>query len=202
MPLYAGFDVSFSKNGSAVAVITVCDHKRDLVHKTTIHTPIIEPYQSGYLVKRELPALIQVWTKFRQEQPDMHIDALLVDGNGTWHPRCEGLAVHIGKHLDIPTIGVSKSLLKLNEDCTLEKIRERGTRCGWPVYLREGNATAAAVLTGDATKKPIYVSVGYNLDLTTALDIVKSMCKYRIPEPVRQADLIGRELLRLVDDGR
>lgn len=196
MSLYAGFDVSYTCEHTAIAVIAVCDHTRSLVHTTTVHTSVTKAYLSGHLAMRELPAFTHVWSQFRREQPDMRIDALLVDGNGVWHPRGEGLAVLAGRYADIPTIGVSKSLLKMNENCTLEQIRERGARCNWPVYLQEGNATAAAVLTGDATKKPIYVSVGHNIDLAIALDIVKSMCVYRIPEPVRQADLIGRELLR------
>lgn len=200
MPFYAGFDVSFSKNGDTVAVLAICDDKRNLVYKTIVDSPPLEPYQSGHLAKRELPALKLVWAKFRQDQPNMCIEVLLVDGNGVWHPSGEGLAVHIGRYLDLPTIGVSKSLLKLNDHCTLDTIRERCARSGWPVYMQNDGVAAAAILTGNATQNPIYVSVGYNIDLTTALSIVKKMCVHRVPEPVRQADLIGRSVLRQRED--
>jgi deoxyinosine 3'endonuclease (endonuclease V) len=46
------------------------------------------------------------------------------------------------------------------------------------------------------SSKPIYVSVGHRLSLPKAAQIAASLSLGRIPEPVRQADLYGRELLR------
>lgn len=46
------------------------------------------------------------------------------------------------------------------------------------------------------TKNPIYVSVGHGLSLSRAVLITAALSVSRIPEPVRQADLIGRRLLR------
>eukprot|EP01135_Chromosphaera_perkinsii_P003401 Nk52_evm25s242 gene=Nk52_evmTU25s242 len=43
---------------------------------------------------------------------------------------------------------------------------------------------------------PIYVSVGHGVGLDDACSIVRQSCKYRIPEPIRQADLRSRELAR------
>jgi hypothetical protein len=34
--------------------------------------------------------------------------------------------------------------------------------------------------------KPIYISVGHRVSLNTAIHIVKMICKYRVPEPIRQ----------------
>lgn len=45
------------------------------------------------------------------------------------------------------------------------------------------------------TKKPTYVSVGHGLSLAAAVEIVVSLSLARIPEPVRQADAIGRKTL-------
>ena len=47
-----------------------------------------------------------------------------------------------------------------------------------------------------SSKRPIIVSVGHQLSLTAAVAIVATLSHFRIPEPVRQADLYGRELLR------
>ncbi|KAK4559201.1 hypothetical protein RGQ29_008447 [Quercus rubra] len=44
--------------------------------------------------------------------------------------------------------------------------------------------------------KPIFISVGHRLSLVTAITIVKMTCKYRVPEPTRQADIRSREYLR------
>ncbi|XP_030945337.1 endonuclease V-like isoform X3 [Quercus lobata] len=44
--------------------------------------------------------------------------------------------------------------------------------------------------------KPIFISVGHRVSLDTAITIVKMTCKYRVPEPTRQADIRSREYLR------
>mmetsp|Transcript_15876 Transcript_15876/g.43843 ORF Transcript_15876/g.43843 Transcript_15876/m.43843 type:complete len:364 (-) Transcript_15876:1003-2094(-) len=46
------------------------------------------------------------------------------------------------------------------------------------------------------TKNPIYVSVGHRISLRRAIQIACRLSLSRIPEPVRQADLVGRQLLR------
>jgi len=49
---------------------------------------------------------------------------------------------------------------------------------------------------GVRTKNPIYISIGHKISLQKALILCAQLSKSRIPEPVRQADLWGRELLR------
>lgn len=44
--------------------------------------------------------------------------------------------------------------------------------------------------------KPIFISIGHRISLATALKIVKMTCNYRVPEPIRQADIRSREYLR------
>mmetsp|Transcript_19527 Transcript_19527/g.40187 ORF Transcript_19527/g.40187 Transcript_19527/m.40187 type:complete len:479 (-) Transcript_19527:125-1561(-) len=56
------------------------------------------------------------------------------------------------------------------------------------------NRTKYRCSTGSS--KPIIVSVGHKLSLVEATRITVSLCQFRIPEPVRQADLYGRELIR------
>jgi deoxyinosine 3'endonuclease (endonuclease V) len=46
------------------------------------------------------------------------------------------------------------------------------------------------------SQNPIFVSVGHKLSLQQAVTICAALSVFRIPEPVRQADLIGREMLR------
>jgi deoxyinosine 3'endonuclease (endonuclease V) len=46
------------------------------------------------------------------------------------------------------------------------------------------------------TKSPIFISVGHGISLRNAGHICAHLSLFRIPEPVRQADLMGRALLR------
>ena len=44
--------------------------------------------------------------------------------------------------------------------------------------------------------KPVYVSVGHRVSLDTAAAVVRALCVFRVPEPVRHADLHSRAFLR------
>lgn len=46
------------------------------------------------------------------------------------------------------------------------------------------------------SKHPIIVSVGHKVSLAEAASITASLSLFRIPEPIRRADMYGRELLR------
>jgi hypothetical protein len=51
------------------------------------------------------------------------------------------------------------------------------------------------------TVKPIFVSVGHRISLIEAVKVTAALSQHRIPEPVRVADLYGRELMRSKQQG-
>ena len=59
-----------------------------------------------------------------------------------------------------------------------------------------GKVWGAAVLTTECVTKPVYVSVGHRVSLDSALCLVRAVSLYRVPEPVRQADLLSRAFIR------
>jgi len=69
-----------------------------------------------------------------------------------------------------------------------------------PVAWLKGDSgrTWGAALQGPegSRHKPIFVSVGHRLSLETAVALVQACSKFRIPEPIRQADLRSRALIR------
>ena len=78
---------------------------------------------------------------------------------------------------------------------------------GLAVPMSDGTEVLAYALVGHGglirghrgvvgTKNPIYVSVGHGVSLRAALETTAAVSIARIPEPVRQADLRGRDLLR------
>jgi deoxyribonuclease V len=137
------------------------------------------PYIPGLLGFREIPALLAAWEKLGTK-PDL----LLVDGHGVAHPRRLGIAAHLGVVLDVPAIGVAKSVLVGAEDPPLAEEAGAETPLVW-----RGERIGAALRTRRRAN-PLYVSVGHRVSLETAVAWVRRATGgYRLPEPTRQAHL-------------
>ncbi|XP_038228253.1 endonuclease V isoform X3 [Dermochelys coriacea] len=131
--------------------------------------------------------------------PDLEV--LLVDGNGVLHHRGFGVACHLGVLTGLPCIGVAKNLLQIDglAKDELHKEQIRDLQMGGAVFpLRgtSGRVLGMALRSYNKSTKPIYVSVGHRTCLESAVRLVQSCCRYRIPEPIRQADIRSREYIR------
>jgi deoxyribonuclease V len=136
------------------------------------------PYVPGLLSFREIPILASALEKL-SAAPDI----LMVDGQGQAHPRRLGIAAHLGLLVDIPTIGVAKSILCGHGE---DPPAEAGA---WRPLLYRG-AEIGRILRTKATAKPVYVSAGNRIRLETAADIAMACARgYRLPEPTRLAHL-------------
>jgi deoxyribonuclease V len=115
-------------------------------------------------------------------------DVVLVDGQGIAHPRGLGLAAHLGLVLDMPTIGVAKSRL-------VGEGREPDLAAGsYNLLIWKGNQVGLILRTQTA-KNPLYVSPGHRITLPECLEITLGcVTRYRLPLPLRQADLLSRRL--------
>jgi len=127
------------------------------------------PYMSGLLFYREGPAILEAFSLL-QQKPDI----LLVQGNGILHPRRCGIASQIGIMLDIPTIGIAKSL-------ALGEVNN-GT-----IYI-EKEARGYEVMSRDHAR-PLYVSPGHHISLQTSIEIIRKSLVYphKLPEPLHLA---------------
>ena len=178
----AGVDIGFEDNyaisKAAVAVLTYPE--LELVEQAIARIPTVFPYVPGYLSFREIPAILAAL-------PNLKItpDLILCDGQGLAHPRRLGLACHLGVLLDIPTIGVAKSLfIGKHEEVPLEK--------GSWKPLMDKDETIGIVLRSRSKVKPIYVSIGHKISLPTAIKYVNGcLTKYRLPETTRWADKLA-----------
>jgi deoxyribonuclease V len=164
------------------AALVVLDYPSLSVCETsTIQGQARFPYVPGFLGFREAPVLVEAFEKLFQNS-GICPDLVLVDGQGISHPRGLGIASHLGVLLDIPTIGVAKSILVGHPEGVPEN------RPGAHVPLVWKGKTVGAVVRTKANTQPVYVSIGHKISLPTAIDWVLRCGKgYRLPEPTRQA---------------
>ena len=172
----AGVDVSYVGDVAASACVVVGGDLKVLESASTV-TPVSFPYIPGYLSFREGPAIEAV------VEHVSGFDVVLVNGHGVAHPRGFGLASYVGTRLNVPSIGVARSIL-------VGDLREGETEA-----TLGGDVVAAEVRRpGHA---PIYVSPGHRISLSTSVEIVERMAGVgRLPEPLRLAHLEARRMLR------
>lgn len=160
--LIGGCDQTFINN-LVISCIVICDWEMNIIETSFAKLRINFPYIPGYLAFREIPPIIKAFKKLKNIP-----DILLCDFNGILHPRRIGAASHLGILLDIPTIGIAKSLL-------LGKIKDD------KIYI--GNELRGAILK--IKKSKIYVSPGHKVSLKSAVKIVKRCIKnHKMPEPI------------------
>jgi deoxyribonuclease V len=185
--LIAGVDISgINSQGNAKGAAVVLSYPElNLVEVEIAEAKVDLPYIPGLLSFRECPVILAVCEKL-SNTPDL----VLVDGQGIAHPRRFGLASHLGLFLDLPTIGCAKSILCGRYESLAE---ESGSQAE---LIDNGDLIGAALRTRTGVK-PIYVSIGHKIDLSSALYWVMKCCRgYRLPEPTRLAHLAAGGNLR------
>jgi deoxyribonuclease V len=182
----AGLDVSYVRREgetvqgrAAIVVLSFPDLK--VIEQATAVTEVTFPYVPGLLSFRESPVLLAAWKRL-ETQPDV----LVFDGQGYAHPRRFGLACHLGLYLDRPAIGCAKTRL-------IGTYEEPGPSQGDSTPLLDDGEVIGMVVRTKARARPVFVSVGYRVDLPTAVALVLSCTRgYRLPEPTRLADQLTR----------
>ena len=185
--LIAGVDAAFLND---TVIGTACLFRYPelvLFDETSAMRKVLFPYIPGFLSFREGPALIAAIRKLKQKP-----DVILFDGQGIAHHKGLGIASHIGVLLDIITIGCAKSRLVGN-------FRRPGLRKGeWAQLILHDKVVGVVLRTRDNIK-PVFVSPGHRIDLPASIDIVLKCCsKFRIPEPLRRADILSKQIKKQV----
>ncbi|XP_022445105.1 endonuclease V isoform X3 [Delphinapterus leucas] len=199
-----GVDVSFVKGDSvsACASLVVLSYPElEVMYEDCRMVSLTAPYVSGFLAFREVPFLVDAVQQLREKEPRLMPQVLFVDGNGVLHHRGFGVACHLGVLTDLPCIGVAKKLLQVdgleNNALHKEKIRLlKGGGDSFPLMGGSGTVLGMALKSHDHSTKPLYVSVGHKMSLEAAVRLTHGCCKFRIPEPVRQADIRSRDYIR------
>ncbi|MCA9605705.1 MAG: deoxyribonuclease V [Myxococcales bacterium] len=180
----AGVDVAYEKGGDRVfaAVVVLDAETLAPVERATHVARATFPYVPGLFSFRELPPLLECFAAL-----DRPPDLVVCDGQGRAHPRRFGLACHLGLLFDLPTIGCAKTRL-IGEHAT--PAAPRGSEAP---LLDDGEPIGTVLRTRDGVR-PLYVSIGHRVSLTTARDwVLRLSPRFRLPETTRAADqLVGR----------
>ena len=174
----AGADVCWARGDEMVyaAVVVMAYPSLEVCEVRTAALPAAFPYVPGLLVFREGPALTAALRAL-----DLEPDVLLFDGHGIAHPRGLGVAAHLGLLLDRPAVGVAKSVLVGSYS------EPAPTRGATSPLIHNGAVVGAAVRTRPGVR-PVFVSPGHRIDLSSAIRLVLACCtRYRLPEPLRAA---------------
>jgi len=181
-----GGDVSYPKEGNLLfgAMVVLSFPQMEMLEVATACGKISFPYLPGLLTFREGPILINAFQKLR-----MRPDILIFDGQGIAHPRGIGLATHLGIWFNLPSIGCAKTPL-LGESVT-----PRPSKGSFEFIQKNGRAVGVVLRTKDRVR-PVFVSPGHRIDLPTSIRLILESCQeFRIPEPLRRAHQLSRNLL-------
>ncbi|KNC48245.1 endonuclease V family protein [Thecamonas trahens ATCC 50062] len=199
----AGVDISFVKGDAvraAASLVVLSYPALDVVYTDIWPVELDQPYIPGFLAFREVGFFVEAFERLRATAPELVPDVVLVDGNGVLHRRGFGLASHLGVLIDVPTIGIGKSFYHVDgvsQEDIVATSREVLTAAGDALLVvGESGRVWGAAFRASESRKALYVSSGHRVGLLSALRIVRACARYRIPEPVRQADLLSRDYVR------
>jgi deoxyribonuclease V len=179
----AGIDVSVRDATAQAAVSVLRLPELNVVDEAIHRCEVPFPYVPGLLSFREMPAVLPALERLHSTP-----DVFVTDSHGVAHPRRFGLACHLGVLLDVPAIGVAKSILVGASQGELGP--EKGSR----VPLVDDGETVGTVLRTRTEVNPVYVSVGHRCTLDGAAALMLDCSpRYKIPEPTRQAHKLSRK---------
>lgn len=179
-----GVDLSYPNTWRGVGAYVRLDAQTGhLLQTQTLETEVNFPYIPSYLAFRELPVLLPLLGQVRDSS--LLPDVLMVDGTGLLHPRHAGIASHLGVLLDLPAIGITKSLL-------YGKVDQSNMKRGEVREITDperAKAVIGAALKTSERADPIFVSIGHRIDLDTAIELTQRLSFSKLPEPIKQAHL-------------
>ena len=191
--LVGGSDASYSRAEKrifgAVAVFTYPG--LDLVEETALDGPCPFPYIPGLLSFREAPIIVEIWKKLTHRP-----DVLLVDGRVSPTPGVWALP---------PTWGCCWIFLPSGwpKAGWWGKGTHRGGRPGRPHRFPGRGGWWGGFSGPGPAVQPLFVSPGHRVDFTDSREITLGCVRgYRLPEPVRRADMLSRRWRAAVQTGK
>jgi len=193
----AGVDISLfpDQEHAVVAVVVLSYPKLEVVYERCVTVKLCIPYIPGFLAFREAPSCAALLMGLPQ---DVRPQAILVDGNGVYHPRRCGCATHVGISVGIPTVGIAKKVMHVG-DINMKaawKLSQKLKKAGdaVPLVVDASDEQPLAMLLRPCTESAatLVVSVGHLISLSTAVKLATLVSRHTVAEPIRLADRASR----------
>jgi len=170
LKIVAGGDLTFLdiwKNPTVgLAAFVVFDFENGRVLEEGIIEGLVDfPYVPTFLAYRELPLLLKAFENLKTKA-----DIYMIDGQGIAHPRRMGIASHFGVTLDVPSIGVAKSLL-------YGRYSEPKPGGYTTLYSEDSEEILGWVIRPGYGKNLLFVSPGHRVSVDTSLKLVLRFLK-------------------------
>lgn len=173
------------KNQIAFVGLDIQRYSGERIATYVSQTTVDIEYVPQFFCFREGPPLLETINRV-QQQFNLTPKLLITDGHGIARPRRFGVACWLGVQTQLPVIGCAKQTL-LDYQGVLDE--QRGSSL--TVWLN--NEPVGNVLRTQPGVKPVYVSPGHQISLTTATNMILHLSpKYRLCEPLRRADQAAR----------
>lgn len=177
-----GYDKKKERIGASIVVLRLPDF--EIVEISQAIRKVKFPYVPTFLSFREGPVFFDTFRKIKRKP-----DVTFFDGNGIAHPRRMGLASYVGILLGIATIGCAKNPLYP----FLLPPEHRGA---YTSLLNDKQEKVGVCLRTRTGVKPVFVSPGHRADIASSMELVLRCTKFRIPEPLRAAHRLSREIFQ------
>jgi deoxyribonuclease V len=194
-PVVVGVDQAFLDDRAVSALVAI--QGGEVIERAHAVTALEIPYVPGLLAFREGEPILAGF-----EELSVDPDLAVFDGSGRIHFRQAGIATHVGVALDLPSVGVAKSLL-----CGDSAEPTDGRPEGWSTPVRAdvsveapdgtviGHAYQSRQWDRSQSINPLYVSPGHRVSAETTVELVDALCAgYKLPEPTRLADSYADDL--------
>ncbi|MCS6936945.1 MAG: endonuclease V [Candidatus Bipolaricaulota bacterium] len=182
-----GIDLSYAGEHGVAAYARLELESLRVLDTQTLAQTVRFPYIPSYLAFRELPVMLALLHKLKDQ--NALADMTFVDGTGTLHHRQAGIASQLGVMLDIPTIGITKSLLHGEPEIDLKTLAPNEI-----CYIRIAGERAGAALRPSEDAEPFFISPGHRVDLETAIELTLRTLTSdsALPVPIQHAHETSR----------
>ena len=160
--LVAGIDAAYVGDVAISAAVVIDSINKSIIDSSIAKTKVWFPYVPTLLSFRELKPMIAAYEGLHVKP---HV--IMIDGHGFAHPSRLGIASHFGVTMQLPTIGVAKSLLY--GECEIDDTYS-------PILDPIDHSVIGAMLRCSRNSKPMFISIGNLVTLRDAVDLSRSLC--------------------------